>query len=230
MKKTAQPQDDPLRPGPWWLLLGLAALAGLGLVLQLLDVFDWRPALQWARGQAQHGWLVVGLIAVQVLLFMFALPGSTLLWLVAPLYPPLVSTAILTAGGSLGALAAYFLARGIGDRQRQALQQRRLYRLLEAHADGLTLLGMRLLPGFPHSVINYAAGVLRLPIYIFLLTTSVGFAAKAFLYSQVIYHAALAEPSALARPGPLLALLALAALAFAARLLRARGGDRPPGE
>lgn len=229
MNKAAPPPDDAPRSRPWWPLWGLAALVGLGLVLQLLDVFDWRGAVLWARGQTQHGWLVVGLIAVQVLLFMFALPGSTLLWLVAPLYPPLLSTAILTAGGSLGALAAYFLARGIGERQRQALRQRRLYRLLEAHADGLTLLGVRLLPGFPHSVINYAAGVLRLPIPIFLLTTGIGFAVKAFLYSQVIYHAALADPAALARPAPLLALLALAALALAARLLRARRGERPPG-
>lgn len=229
MTKTPPPGDDEPWPARWWPLGVLAALMGTGLLLQALDVIDWRATLQWARDQAQHGWLVAALIAVQVLLFMFALPGSTLLWLVAPLYPPLVSTAILTAGGSLGALAAYFLARRLSDGQRVALQRRRLYRVLEARADALALLGMRLLPGFPHSVMNYGAGILRLPVTVFLATTAAGFAVKAFLYSQVIYHAAQAELSEVARPDTLLALLALAVLAFAARFFRRRrGAVRPP--
>lgn len=228
MTDAPPPQDEEPQPARWWPLVLLAALAGTGLLLQVLDVIDWRATLQWARGQAQHGWLVAALIIVQVLLFMFALPGSTLLWLVAPLYPPLMATAILTAGGSLGALAAYFLARRLSDGQRAALQKQRLYRVVEARADALTLLGVRLLPGFPHSVINYAAGILRVPVTVVFVTAAAGFALKAFLYSQVIYHAVQAEPAELVRPDILLALLALAVLVFAARALRARLGRRPP--
>lgn len=209
--------DDEPRHAQLLPLAGLLALTCIGALLHALDVFDWRETLHWARGYAQHWWLAAALIAAQVVLFMFALPGSTLLWLVAPLYPPACASAILTLGGTLGGLAGYFVARRMTARQLAPLRRHRLFRFLEKHGDFLALLGVRLLPAFPHSVINYGAGVLRLPIAAFLAAAALGLGLKSFLYTNVIHSVAQAEFSEFARLDTVLPLLALAALAFAGR-------------
>lgn len=221
LEKTPVAGDGPAH-APRLPLAGLLALVCVGVLLHVLDVFDWRETLQWARGHAQHWWLAVALIAAQVVLFMFALPGSTLLWLVAPLYPPALATAILTLGGSLGGLAGYYLARRMTTRQLALLRRERLFRFLEKHADFPALLGVRLIPGFPHSVINYGAGVLRLPVAAFLAAAALGLGVKSFLYASVIHAAAHAEFSEFMHVDTVLALLGLAVLAFLGQALRRR--------
>ena len=59
-----------------WPAALLATLVAFGLAAHFLDLFEWRDALVWARGYAQHWWLAPALIVLQVLLFMFALPGG----------------------------------------------------------------------------------------------------------------------------------------------------------
>lgn len=214
--------DDEPRRAQLLPLAGLLVLVCIGALLHALGVFDWRETLQWARGHAQHWWLAAALIAAQVVLFMFALPGSTVLWLVAPLYPPAVAAAILAAGGSLGGLAGYFFARRMTARQMALLRRKRLFLLLEKHADFPALLALRLLPAFPHSVINYGAGVLRLPVAAFLAAAALGLGVKSFLYASVIYPVAQAEFSEFARMDTVLALLGLALLVVAGRAFRRR--------
>ena len=221
MKSEEPRAADPVRRHEQLLpLAALLALVCVGALLHALDVFDWREALQWARGHAQNWWLAAALIAVQVVMYMFALPGSTLVWLAAPLYTPAVATAILTVGGSLGGLAAYFVARRTTARQLASLRCHRLFRYLEKHADFLALLALRLLPAFPHSVINYGGGVLRLPIGTFLAAAALGLGVKFFAYASVIHSMAQAEFSELARMDTVLALLGLSVLVFAGRALR----------
>ena len=212
-----EPQRAQLLP-----LAGLLVLVCIGALLHALGVFDWRETLQWARGHAQHWWLAAALIVAQVVLFMFALPGATVLWLVAPLYPPAVAAAILAAGGSLGGLAGYFFARRMTARQMALLRRKRLFLLLEKHADFPALLALRLLPAFPHSVINYGAGVLRLPVAAFLAAAALGLWVKSFLYASVIYPVAQAEFSEFALMDTVLALLGLALLVVAGRAFRRR--------
>lgn len=214
--------DDEPRRAQLLPLAGLLVLVCIGALLHALGVFDWRETLQWARGHAQHWWLAAALIAAQVVLFMFALPGSTVLWLVAPLYPPAVAAAILAAGGSLGGLAGYFFARRMTARQMALLRRKRLFLLLEKHADFPALLALRLLPAFPHSVINYGAGVLRLPVAAFLAAAALGLGVKSFLYASVIYPVAQAEFSEFALMDTVLALLGLALLVVAGRAFRRR--------
>jgi len=198
-------------------LIGLLVLIGVGVVLHALGLFDWHETLQWAKGHAQHGWLVVVLIAAQVVLFMFALPGSTLLWVVAPLYPPLYASAILALGGSLGGLAAYFVAQRATARQLVLLRDNRWFRYLERHSDFLALLAVRLFPAFPHSVVNYGAGVLRLPIGSFFFAAFLGLGVKSFLYASVIHSVVEAEPSEFFSLETLLALIGLVALVLVGR-------------
>lgn len=213
---------NPSLPALWPAML-LAALVAFGLGAHFLDLFEWRDALDGARGYAQHWWLPLALILLQVVLFMFALPGSTMLWIVAPLYAPAASTLILVAGGCAGGLAAYWFARRLSDESLAHLRASRGYRVLERESDFLVLCALRLVPAFPHSVLNYGGGILRLPLGRFLAAAAIGFGVKAYLYSSVIHHALdAAEPADLLRAEAVLPLILLALALFAARLLLRR--------
>lgn len=207
----------------YWPVALLSALALAGLLAHALDWFAWGDALQHLRGYTQHAWLAAALILLQVVLFAFGLPGSTVLWLVAPLYAPLASTLILLAGGCAGSLAAYAFARRLSGPSLARLRDSRGYRALEHESDFLALCALRLVPAFPHSVINYAAGVLRLPLGRFVASTAIGFGLKAYLYSSVIHPAAAAGRAAdLLQPSTLVPLVALAVVLLAAKALQRR--------
>lgn len=210
-------------PGARWPLALLAALLALGLAAHFLEWFAWREALVWARSHAGQWWLPAALILLQIVLFMFALPGSTVLWLVAPLYAPPAASLILTAGGVGGALAAYGFSRGLSEAQQARLRRQRAWHVLERESDFLALCALRLLPAFPHSVLNYGAGILRLPLAGFAASTAFGFGLKAFLYSSVIHRLIeTAEVRDLLQAETLLPLFLLALLLFVARHLGRR--------
>jgi uncharacterized membrane protein YdjX (TVP38/TMEM64 family) len=187
-------------PPPLWPLTVLAALVVIGIGVLAVDLVDARAALDWARGYAAHWWFALALVLLQVLLFTFALPGSAVLWLAAPLFAPATATAILTAGGCGGALAAYVFARRLTGRSLARLQASRGFRLLQREGGFLLLSALRLAPGFPHSVLNYGAGTLRLPLAPFLASAAIGFTAKAWVFSSAIDAALAAD-----RPADLLA-------------------------
>jgi uncharacterized membrane protein YdjX (TVP38/TMEM64 family) len=207
----------------------LAALIALGIALDALGLFDWRTVLEWARGYPAGWELAVAIIVLQVGLFTFALPGSSLVWVAAVLYPPPLATLILTSGGTGGALFAYLFSHRLTRVTAEQAQDGRLYRLLKAQSDFLTLIALRVLPGMPHSLINYAAGTLRLPLPRFLVTTALGLGLKAFLYSsaidEIVGLAALSDVLRVEILAPLFAIALLLLLGSAARKrwLRARG-------
>jgi len=206
-----------------WPLVLLGLLLVAGLAAHFLEWFEWRKALAWARGHAGQWWLPPALILLQVLLFMFALPGSTVLWIVAPLYAPSVATLILTAGGVGGALAAYAFSRRLTKAERARRQRHPAWRSLAREGDFLALCALRLVPAFPHSVLNYGAGILRLPVGGFAASAVIGFGLKSFLYSSAIHRLLeTAEARHLLRPETLLPLLLLALLMLAARFLLRR--------
>jgi uncharacterized membrane protein YdjX (TVP38/TMEM64 family) len=164
----------------------LAALVGVGIALEALGVVDWRLALEWARGRAGGWQLAAAIVAAQLVLFTFAQPGSALFWVAALLYPPPAATLILTAGGTCGALGAYLLARHMTRLDPAQARQRPLFHVLERQGDFFTLCALRVLPGMPHSVINYASGTLALPLFRFLSATVLGLAVKTYLYSSAL--------------------------------------------
>ncbi|MBS3911573.1 MAG: VTT domain-containing protein [Hydrogenophaga sp.] len=206
------------RFSPWWPMLVLGVLAVTGLAAQAFDVVDLRVWLEWARSLTVHWWFVAVLLLLQVLFFTFALPGSALLWLVAPLYAPGPATVILTVGGCVGALGAYGFARQLTGAALAQIQGSRGFHLMQREGGFLLQCALRLAPGFPHSVINYTAGTLRLPLAPFLASAVIGFALKSGLYSQTI-HAALAadKPADLLNLQTLWPLLAAVTVVLAAR-------------
>lgn len=211
-----------------WPLIALAALVALGIALEVLGLIDWRAALEWARGYPAGWGLAAALILLQIAMFTFALPGSTIVWVAAVLYPAPMATLILTAGGTAGALAAYVFARRLGRVSTVQAREQRLYRVLEAQGDFLTLCALRVLPGVPHSLINYTAALLRLGLPRFLTATALGFAVKSFLYStaigQVVESATYSDIIRTETLGPLaaIALILLFGRVVRGRWLRSR--------
>lgn len=171
--------------GPFVLLL----LIGVGMAAQWAGLIDGRQWLLWAREHADHWWLPVVLVVLQVGLFTFGLPGSVLVGVFALLYQPMVGTALFLLGALAGGLGAYVFVRRVGGSWADRYRQTRVFRWLH-QSDWMTLAAVRTLPTFPHSVINFSAGLLAIPLGRFLSASAAGLALKGYVYVSAIHHAA----------------------------------------
>ncbi|MEX0915150.1 MAG: VTT domain-containing protein [Wenzhouxiangellaceae bacterium] len=172
------------RTGPW--ILGIFMV--IGLVLAAWHPLHLSVLLEWGRWLSDHPVLLVLLVLVMAVLFTFALPASVFVWLVAPFQPPAVAVAILLAGGVLGAVCAYGLAWRLGSGWRLGRRTQQTIALLAKRSDVATQCALRVLPGFPHSVINYAGGILRLPLSGFVVAAVIGLGIKWGVYATAIHR------------------------------------------
>ena len=222
MKPSNELKNSSKRARLWQPLL-LLTLIVVGVVLYCTGALDWGKVLRWAQASAHLWWVPLALIILQVTLFTFALPGSVMVWVVATLYTPVTATLILAIGSTLGALSAYWFARFETLRWANHVKDSHLYQVLEQRGDFLSLCAIRLIPAFPHSVINYGAGMLRLPVVRFLSASMIGLMVKSFLYSNAIHGAVTAtDLSELVRVRTLGPLAILALVTGLAALLRKR--------
>ena len=167
----------------------IVLLISLGIAMELAGLLDARQLLEIARGYTQHWWLIVLLILMQALLFTFALAGSLFLWVVAPLYPPLVATLILVAGATLGGIGAYLFSTYLTEEWQHRIENSHSYRILQTQDNFFTLFAMRVFPGFPHAIVNYSSGVLKARLSHFIVAAFLGISIKSYLYANVIYAA-----------------------------------------
>ena len=222
MKPSSEIKNSSRRARLWQPIL-LLTLIVVGVVLYFTGALDWGKVLSWAQAYAHLWWVPIVLVFLQVTLFTFALPGSAMVWVVAPLYTPVTATLILAIGSTLGALGAYWFARLETSRWANRVKASHLYQVLEQRGDFLSLCAIRLIPAFPHSVINYGAGMLRLPVVRFLSASMIGLTVKSFLYSNAIHGAVTAtDLSELVRLKILGPLIILALVTGLAALLRNR--------
>ena len=173
--------------GKSWKLYMLAALVILGLILAVWRPFDIDALISSGEALGDHLFFRLGVILLMVILFTFGLPGSLGVWLLAPFNPPLVAALLLVAGSTGGALGAYGLSARLGsDWEPQGLS-RKIYKLLQRRGDFLTQCALRTFPGFPHSVINYACGVLRVSLPTYLAATCIGHFIKWGIYASALH-------------------------------------------
>jgi uncharacterized membrane protein YdjX (TVP38/TMEM64 family) len=169
----------------------LVALLFLAIAyLNHTGVLKMDTLLAVVRANSGSTWLILALILAQIVLYTFALGGSYALWLVAPVYTPVNSTAILAISGTLGAVSAYYFSRKISDKWLQRIENSKTYRLLHEHNNFFTVFALRVLPGFPHGIISYSAGILKCQPSHFAAASLAGFTIKFYLYSDIVYHAA----------------------------------------
>ncbi|MFG6667336.1 TVP38/TMEM64 family protein [Halomonas sp. HNIBRBA4712] len=178
---------------------------------------------QWASAMSHHPAVILGVILVMAVTLAIGLPGSIGLWLIAPFYTPVAATLMLTLGSVAGAWGAYLLAARFHSRIEPGGLTAKVMARLERRSDLLTQCALRILPGFPHSVINYAAGLTRLPLKPYLLAATLGLSIKWGVYSSAIHGAleAIEEDDPL-QFDVLLPLLALAGLLLVGAWYRRR--------
>ena len=170
-------------------ILLVVLLIVTGIWLQVTGMLDAEKILAMAREYSQHWWLVVILILLQALLFTFALAGSLFLWVAAPLYPPVMATFILVAGGTLGGLGAYYFSEYLAEEWVKKIENSLSYRILQKQENFFTLFAMRVFPAFPHALVNYSSGVLKVSLIQFVVAAILGIAIKSYIYARVIYDA-----------------------------------------
>jgi uncharacterized membrane protein YdjX (TVP38/TMEM64 family) len=172
-----------------WLLGLVAFVAVAGFGLERAGLLDWHAGVALAQGYAGRWWLPPALALVTAGLYAASLPGSLMVWVVGILLPPAVAVLVFVAGGVTGAFGAWSLARLAGGSGGREVVDGRLLRLIARRSDFATLLAARVAPGVPHSAINVAAGLSRVPPGRFLASTALGLAIKATLYVTAIHQA-----------------------------------------
>jgi uncharacterized membrane protein YdjX (TVP38/TMEM64 family) len=191
----------------------LILLVTTGVLLQVGGFLNPETIIQTARQYADHWWLILVIILLQILLFTFALAGSLFLWVAATLYPPVTATIILATGATLGGVSAYLFSSRLTEDWIRRVESSRTYRLLQQQDNFFTLFAMRLMPAFPHAIINYSAGFLKIRFGYFIPATVLGIAIKSYVYAKVIYNASsantLEELLDITVYGPLILLSAL---------------------
>lgn len=127
------------------------ALRGLG---------PWAPAIH------------VALFACATILF---LPGALFGLAGGLLFGPVLGTVLNLVGATLGAAAAFIIARYIAGEWVRSKAGPRLSRLIAGvEAEGWRFVALvRLVPLFPFSLSNYALGLTRIPLSHYLLATAV---------------------------------------------------------
>jgi len=169
-------------------LLIVVVLITVGILLDFAGWLDAEKILLVARGYTEHWWLVVALILLQTVLFTFALAGSLIFWVAAPLYPPAMATFILAAGATLGGIGAYFFSSYMTDEWIHRIENSHAYKLLHKQDNFFTLFALRVFPAFPHSLVNYSSGVLKVKLSHFIPAAFLGVGIKSYVYSDIIYN------------------------------------------
>ena len=164
-------------------------LVTAGILLEIAGLLDAEKMLNIARAYADNWWLVLVLILLQIIMFTFALAGSFFLWIVAPLYPPAMATFILAAGATLGGVTAYFFSKRLTDVWIERIENSHAYKLLHKQDNFFVLFALRVFPAFPHSLINYSSGILKVKLSHFIPAAILGISIKSYIYSNVIYNA-----------------------------------------
>jgi uncharacterized membrane protein YdjX (TVP38/TMEM64 family) len=171
----------------------LILLLALGILAQQLGWFDWQWLYEQGKQYAHMWWFPLAIIASMVVLFAFAQAGSMLFWVAGLFYETIPATIIIVAGGVGGALAAYAFCRRMSGGFVRKLPSSRYFRFIRRHTDAATLCAVRITPNFPHSVINYGAGILGVPVPRFLITTFLGLTIKGYIYASIARNAATAD-------------------------------------
>lgn len=134
-------------------------------------------------------WVAPVLIALYILTFSLAIPGSALFIAAGLTLLPWQATVCGVVGGTTGSVIAHLIGRVLAGEARDRWRRRKGFALLERSLDFPGLLTLRLLPAFPHSLINYGSGVAGARLSAFVGATVIGMAVKSYLYATIAYRA-----------------------------------------
>lgn len=196
-----------------WLLVHKRGWINTDAMLELVEPM----AVLW--------WLPFIMALAMALLFATALPGSSLIIVSGLLYPPGLATVMTVVGGTVGSMLGYGLARKVPESLSARLSKTTAYKALRRRTTFLVLLTLRILPGMPHGMLNYSAGLLGANRFPFIASAICGYAIKGFLYTSAANDIASFKPGdplsfSLLWPFVALALLATTAILAERKLLK----------
>ncbi len=165
-------------------------------------------------------------VAVSSLLTVACVPGPLLAGAAGLLFGTALGTPTAIVAATLGASLAFSISRRVGARAVDDLSGRRLQALQDwiAARGFVAVLYARILPAMPYSLVNYAAGLTRVPLLVFAAATAIGCAPRAFAYAAL--GGSLDD---LGSPEAIIALCVLVGMALGGLVLAARQGLRRPG-
>ncbi len=166
------------------ILIGAITLSILGLVY-------WQSGfsqidIDYLRGMGKSPWVPVFLVSSMAVAWALAFPASAFFFIVPLFYGPWQSTVLMIVGNSIGAVMGYTYARFIGGVWIENHREHRIVKFLERNSNTLTMFAIRVAPSSPHGLINYAAGLVRMPIIQFLVASALATAVKAFVYASAV--------------------------------------------
>lgn len=211
------------------LALGLALLvAALWLALNR-DRLDSALVENSIRGLGLWGPVAhVVLFALGTILFV---PGALFGLAGGALFGPVWGTILNLAGATLGATAAFLIARYLAADWVRRKAGGRLARLIAGvEAEGWGFVAFtRLVPVFPFNLLNYALGLTRIPLAAYVVTSFICMAPGTLAFTWLGYagREAIAGDDASIRYG-LIGVALLAAVAFLPRLVRRLRSEQKP--
>jgi uncharacterized membrane protein YdjX (TVP38/TMEM64 family) len=165
----------------------------------------------------------------------FALPASLFVIAAGVIFGWKLGAVYAMTGAMLGATASYFIGRFLGEGLLDRLGRAGERLAEQAKSSGfLSILIVRLIPGPPFAVWNYAAGIARVPVRDYVLATALGTLPGhvIFTYSaDAIFNGSMTEGAALKRLSVVAALMIAMVVGplLLKRWLRVRAADQISG-
>lgn len=167
------------------------------------------------------------IIAAMTIVWTFPLPASVFFFITPLLYQPIISTLIITVGSFFGSIAGYAAAKNIAGDKIDKYLNNKVTEFLRRHSSFAPIFALRIIPSSPHFVINYSAGLLKIPIIPFITATVAAISIKALFYSFAVDSAISAESlSDAVDLKTVLPLFALALIAVAAKIIKQKWEEK----
>ncbi len=163
-----------------------AVLFIVGLVLYFITDLDKLITPERVKPLADYPLTPLLIVLSMAAAWTFALPGSVFFFVTPLLFAPPEATLIICIGSAVGTFMGYGTARFIGGPWVERFHSHRISQFLSRHSSFASLFAIRIFPGSQHGLINYGAGLVKVPIVRFLLATVAAIAIKAFLYAKAI--------------------------------------------
>lgn len=215
-----------MKSWPWArIALATVLLGAIAVAVAFRDRVDPAAMEAWIKDFGIIAPLVF--VAVYPLASVLFLPGMVMTLAGGALFGPVWGTLINLFGATLGATAAFLVARYLGaDWVSRRLGGRLKDLVTGVEAEGWRFVAfVRLVPLFPYNLLNYALGLTRIRLLAFIAATFVFMAPGAFAYTYVGYagRQAIAGGETAIQTG-LIALALLAVVAFLPRLVKRMRG------
>ncbi len=169
-------------------VLFVAVIVGLYLftpVRHYLSPEGFGAVQEWLRQQGAWGPLIFGVIYIAAAIL--SLPGSILTISGGVLFGTAWGTLINLVAATLGASAAFLIARFLGRGFVEKRLKGKLAQLDEKVAvhGFYAVLYLRLIPLFPYNLLNYSFGLSKIPFRKYFMGTLIGMAPGCFIFTSL---------------------------------------------